>query len=289
MGDETWTLPSPEHPLGVYLGLAVSAFILGVGSAVLFLSIYQLFKSQGFSLSTDFLVRLILFFGSAYGAGASVAALYRMVSLHRAQVRKVEKEFKDFTVYARPLIEEVIRQRLTSQRLASQLEQLKKGREMRAEGQGPTRWYETLILIAILANISVGLYLYLDRYPWQVVPYSLIVLAFAWFLVIARHFEMLSDIRAWYVPAVYVLILPSLSIILRGYLALHQVLFLVFLTLVVYILAMYSYYSYVSLGQLPTFIPERFRAPGKGEAAEEGETPSLEGKLEEFLPPRERR
>ncbi|MFQ5800421.1 MAG: hypothetical protein ACE5HH_01710, partial [Candidatus Hydrothermarchaeales archaeon] len=293
MEDETWELPPAEHPIGVYLGLILSSFILGVGSIVLFISIYALFKAEGFHLTSNFIGRILLFFGSAYGTVASLTALYNMVRFQRLHVKKVEKEFKDFTVYARPLVEEVIRQRLVSQNIAQQLEQMKKAEVFKGRAEKVTaRWNETLILVAIMGNVTVGLYLYLDRYPWNMVPYSLIFLAVAWWAVIARHFDFINDSRSYYIPAIYVLIIPSLSIILRAYLELHQVLFLVFFSLVPYILGMYIYYSHVVLGQLPSFIPGRFRGPEQPEELEgeskedetaEHKTPR---KLQEFMPPK---
>jgi hypothetical protein len=292
MGNETWEMPPAEHPVGIYLGLILSSFILGVGSIVLFISLYTLFNSEGLKFTSDFVGRLLLFFGSAYGAVASISALYNIVSFQGVRIKKVEKEFKDFTVYARPLVEEVIRQRLVSQNVAQQLEQMKK----RETFKGPSErisatWNETLILVAILANATVGLYLFLDRYPWDLVPYSLIFLAVAWWVVIARHFDFLNDSRSYYIPAIYVLIIPSLSIILRGYLELHQVLFLVFFSLVPYILGMYTYYSQITQGRMPSFIPERFKGSGSApegeetweESLEEGEAPE---RLQKFMPPR---
>jgi hypothetical protein len=292
MENETWEMPPAEHPIGVYLGLILSTFILSIGSVVLFISIYSLFKSEGLKFTSDFVGRLLLFFGSAYGAVASISALYNIVSFQRVHIKKVEKEFKDFTVYARPLVEEVIRQRLVSQNVAEQLEQMKKRESFKEPSATVSAsWNETLILVAILGNATVGLYLYLDRYPWNMVPYSLIFLAVAWWVVIARHFDFINDSRSYYFPAIYVLIVPSLSIILRGYLELHQVLFLVFFSLVPYILGMYAYYSQITLGRMPSFVPERFRghlaATVGEETGEEGlEDAEAPKRLQKFMPPK---
>jgi hypothetical protein len=301
MGDEIWELPPAEHPIGVYLGLILSSFILGLGSVVLFISIYVIFKTEGFHLTSNFVGRILLFFGSAYGTVASLSALYNMAKLQHKQTRKIEKEFKDFTVYARPLVEEVIRQRLVSQKVAQQLDQMKKTETYKGVSEKVSaRWNETLILIAIMGNVTVGLYLYLDRYPWGMVPYSLIFLAIGWWIVIARHFDFINDVRSYYLPAIYILIIPSLSIVLRAYLQLHQVLFLVFFSLVPYVLGMYAYYSYTLLGQLPSFIPERFRSAepplefegkfdermiGKEEPEREKEP---KNRLQEFMPPKDK-
>jgi hypothetical protein len=290
MEDESWELPPAEHPIGVYLGLVLSSFILGLGAVVLFISLYSLFKTEGFNLTTDFIGRLLLFFASAYGAVASMSALYNIAAYQRTHVKKVEKEFKGFTVYARPLIEEVIRQRLVSQNVMQQLEQMRKTKTFTGTSEkGTSRWNETLILVAILGNATVGLYLFLDRYPWDLVPYSLIFLAVAWWIVIARHFDFLNDSRSYYLPAIYILIVPSLSIILRAYLELHQVLFVVFISLVIYIIAMYTYYSHIILGVLPSFIPNRFRggdSPVKNAAVINNGLKNGNNKIEEFMPPK---
>ncbi|MFV2040802.1 MAG: hypothetical protein ACC644_02305 [Candidatus Hydrothermarchaeales archaeon] len=294
MGEENWELPPAEHPIGVYLGLVLSAFILGVGSVVLFISIYTLFQADGLRFSSDFVGRLLLFFGSAYGAIASFSAIYNIISFQRAHVKKVEKEFKDFTVYARPLVEEVIRQRLVSQNVSEQLEQMKNRETFKGpQEKGSTSWNETLILVAILGNATVGLYLYLDRYPWNMVPYSLIFLAIAWWVVIARHFDFINDSRSYYIPAIYVLIVPSLSIVLRGYIELHQVLFVVFVSLVFYILGMYIYYSKITLGRFPSFVPGRFgggdssaEAASDGKAGGGSQNGGNDNRLKEFLPPK---
>ncbi len=289
--EQKWDLPPAEHPIGVYLGLLLSTLILGVGSAVLFISIYTIFQKDGFNLTSDFVGRILLFFASAYGAISALTALYNMVSFQRRYTKKVEKEFKEFTVYARPLVEEVIRQRLVSQKISEQLDQLKKSEKISGEtenGVGAARWNETLILVALLGNISVGLYLYLERYPWELVPYSLIVLAVAWWIVIARHFEFVSDSRSYYLPAIYILIIPSLSIILRAYMDLHQVLFFVYLSLIPYLLGMYAYYSHVTTGHLPSFLPDFLKERVEGVSQEKKEATSAEntasGKLKEFMP-----
>ncbi len=290
MEGETWELPPAEHPIGVYLGLVLSFIILGIGSVVLFLSIYSLFQTEGFRLTSDFVGRILLFFGSSYGAIAALTALYKIVKTQSHYSKKVEKEFRDFTVYARPLVEEVIRQRVVSQRISEQLEQLKKTQEIVTPSEtSRNRWNETLVLIAILGNASVGLYLFLDRYPWELVPYSLIFLAFGWWLVIARHFDLISETRSYYIPAIYILIVPTLSIVLRAYLELHQVLFFVFFSLVPYIISMYTYYSYIALGKLPSYVPEKFFGKelenadlSKEKKYEENDAP--EG-LKKFMPP----
>jgi hypothetical protein len=292
MEESNWELPAEEHSVGVYIGLAIGAIVLGVGSAILFITIYDGFKKEGLQITSLFVLRALLFFGSVYATLASVVALRNIVSLQRFRTTKVGKEFKNFTLYARPLIEEVILQRILTQQIAQQLEQTKKAETYKEfSRKGATRWNETLVLIAIMASLSIGLFLYHDNHPFGLVPYSLVFLAIGWWVVIARHFEFLNDTRSFYIPAIYVLIVPSLSIILRAYIQIHEALFVVFFSLLPYVLGMYIYYGYITLGMLPTFIPSRFRGfepPIKSEDVkkeEQSKENEVKDRLLEFMPP----
>jgi len=287
--EEIFELPPAEHPIGIYVGLVVAAAVLGVGSIILFVAIYNIFKTQGLTFSNLLLFRLLVMFASAYGAFSCVAALYSIASTQKKYVKKVDREFKSFITYARPLVEEVIRQRIISYRIADQLEQMKRAQNAKPSPTTHLKWYEFLILVAMLGNISVGLYLYLSNNPWSMVPYSVILLALGWWMVFAWYFDLLTDIKAFYLPAIYIVLLSPLSILLRAYLGLNEVLFAVFLSLAIYIIFMYSYYSQLSFGTLPTFIPERIsRIPEKKnkEKREESEKEEI-SKLKEFLPEEE--
>lgn len=290
--EEVFELPPAEHPIGIYVGLLIAAAVLGIGSIVLFLAVYNIFKTQGLTFSNLLLFRLLVMFASAYGAFSCIAALYSIASTQKKYVKKVDKEFKDFITYARPLVEEIIRQRIISYRIADQLEQMK--RAQTTKPSAPTqnlKWYELLIFVALLGNISVGLYLYLSNNPWSLVPYSVIILALGWWLVFAWYFDLLTDITAFYIPAIYIVLLSPLSIILRAYLGLNEVLFVVFLTLAMYILLMYVYYSNLSFGTLPTFIPSKIgdrihRTEKKAKEKREAEKQEI-SRLKDFLPEEE--
>ncbi|GBE56604.1 hypothetical protein BMS3Bbin16_00813 [archaeon BMS3Bbin16] len=83
------------------------------------------------------------------------------------------------------------------------------------------------------------------------------------------------------------LIVPSLSIVLRGYIELHQVLFVVFLSLLFYILGMYVYYSKITLGRVPSFVPTRFGGDNSSVGDGAGEVQSQgNNRLKEFMPPK---
>lgn len=287
--EDGFELPPAEHPVGVYIGLIIAFIILGIGSASLFLSLYNIFKENGLTLNSLVIFRLLVMFASFYGAFACVAALNSIIKTQQRYVRKVDREFRDFITYARPLVEEIIRQRIIAHRIADELEEVKKLHKAKPSYSTNLKWYELLILIAILGNISVGLYLHLINNPWTLVPYSVIILALAWYFVFAWYFDLLFDVAAFYIPAIYIVVLSPLSIILRAYIGLENVVYLVFLSLAAYVLIIYTYYSYLAFGTLPSFIPtnvsERI-ARKKAERREEQKEAEI-SKLKEFLPEEE--
>jgi len=289
--ESVFELPPAEHPIGVYVGLLIAFVILGIGSAVLFLSVYSIFKTQGLVFSNLLVFRLLVMFASAYGAVSSVAALYTMMQFQKRYVKKVDKEFKDFITYARPLVEEIIRQRIISYRITDQLDQIKRAQQTKPSPTAHMKWYEFLIAVALLGNISLGLYLYAMDNPWTIAPYTVIILAMGWWLAFAWYFDLLTDISAFYLPAIYIVMLTPLSIMLRAYLGITEVVFVVFITLVVYILLLYTYYSYISFGTLPTFIPQtisqRIGTRTDKKTREKEEEEKEISKLKEFLPEEE--
>ncbi|MFQ5887713.1 MAG: hypothetical protein ACE5HY_03355, partial [Candidatus Hydrothermarchaeales archaeon] len=122
-------------------------------------------------------------------------------------------------------------------------------------------------------------------YPWRFVPYSVIRLGVAWWFVIANFFGLLHDPRSYYLPAAFILVMPTLSLLLRAYMLDFQVLTVVFLLIFLYVISMYGYFSYLATGRIPDFLPgpERLRGPLK-RPVKKKEVPS---KLKKFLPPEE--
>jgi len=251
---------------------------------------YTTFRTTGLQINSAFIFRVLLLMLSAYGSLACFFGLFRMIHLQRAQVRKVDQEFKDFIMYARPLVEEIIRQRIIGERLTDRLEQLSKRErpeggyvEMVPSAGGMSRWAEFLLYVALMANISVGIFIYLERHPWQLVPYSVIILGIAWWFVVARYFGLVFDERAYYLPAVFVLLLPTLSVLLRAYMEPFEALYTVFGVMVIYVLFMYSYFKYLTQGELPRFSLESFEKGGGGAAPPSaGKIPRA---LRAYLPP----
>lgn len=268
-------LPPEEHPIGIYIGLLLGGLILGTGTIILSRELLTIFSEEGLKLSSLIIIQLLLMSFSAFASLACFFGMFRMIALQRMQVKKVDKEFKNFVLYARPLVEEVIRQRLVGEKLLEKLENMQKlmvmaddtqvmeggrrGGGRRSGGGNPSsfsvlKWEEFLVFVAILSTMSVGLFVYLEQHPWELVPYSLILLAVGWWVVIARYFNVIFDMRSYYLPAVFILIIPSLSIILRAYMEPYKVLYVVFLFLGGYVILMYFQFRYLMTGTMPGFL-----------------------------------
>jgi len=289
-------LPPEEHAVGIYAGLALGALVLGVGTLVLFRDMLTTFQREGLRINLVLVFRFLLMLISAYASLACVLGLSRLIGLQRMLVRKVDKEFRDFVMYARPLVEEIIRQRIIGEKIIESFEKMGRYRSMewekkRFEGPGGPqvggfpKWGEFLLFVALLGNISVGLFLYSIDFPWQLVPYNVIILGIMWWFIISRYFGLLTDIRSYYVPAIFILIMPSFAIILRAYILPYQSVYLVFAILFSYIVAMYVYFNYLVTGMLPEFFvaaPMKIKEVTTGWRREVDK--SVPSKLREYLP-----
>ena len=283
-------LPPAEHAVGIYIGLLVGGLVLGIGTVLLFRDLFFIFTEEGIKLNEVILFRILLFFATSFASLACFFAFFKMVFLQRSQVRKVNREFRDFTVYARPLVEEILRQRIISENLSEKLDRFGRRAGFADESiydTGPpelrefARRGEFLVSVAVLSSVSIGLFIYLERHPWELVPYSLIILSVVWWYVVARYFDLVYDIRSYYVPAMFVMLVPSLSIILRAFIRPYQAVYLVFVLLFIYVWAMYTYFDYITGGRAPEifsvvsskvmeFPPSRrlIRAVGNGDVSE---------------------
>lgn len=286
-------LPSPDRPIGVYIGLILGGFITALGAAILFRESILTFKNVGLELTTVTVFRLVLMLLSAYASMACFYGLFRLIKLQRTLAWKVGEEFKHFVIYARPMIEEVIRLRLISERLGDRMKYVGRRTEtpsnqIKEEIITPNR-AEFLVWISIMSSATVGLFLYLDRHPWATVPYSLMFLAMAWWVVIAGYFGMIDNFRSYYIPAVFILLIPTLSIVLRGYIEVDQVLLLMFLLLIPYIMGMYTVYSYTTTRRMPDFIPRIFKREGVADELKPKDRAELSAKIRESLPPKKKK
>jgi MFS family permease len=257
-------IPPEEHAIGIYAGLALGGLILGTGATVLFRDLLIELTTVGLKITLLTIFRMALFLFSAYASLACFFGLFRMISMQRMLVREVDREFKDFVMYARPLVEEIIKQRIVGEAVAERLERLLKRGAMREDKERlelgrpldvrVPKWGEFLVFVALLANITIGMFIFLERHPWELVPYTVLILAVAWWAVIARYFGVIYEARSYYFPAIFILVMPTLSILLRAYVELYQTLYLVFIMLFLYIVAMYFYFKYMVTAELPGFL-----------------------------------
>lgn len=259
-------LPPEEHAIGIYIGLIISGLVLGIGALVLFKGLLFTFASDGIKITNINIFRTLLFLASAFGSMACFFAVSKLISLQRMHVKKVDDTFKDFTIYARPLIEEVIQQRIISEKLLEKLDRSSKSGADIAGAQGSkykvkppnfkeyARRGEFLVFISILASMTTGLFIYLERHPWGLVPYSVILLAIAWWFVVAKYFDLVYDIRSYYIPSFFVLLMPSLSILLRAVMLPYQAVYTVFIVLFFYVWSMYTYLNYIDTGSAPRIL-----------------------------------
>ena len=105
-------LPPDGHPVGIYLGLAIGGIILGIGTLVVSKDILLAFSKEGIKLNSMVIFQILLMLATAYSSLACLLGLFRLADLQRVMAKRVDDSFKDFVVYARPLIEEIIKQRL---------------------------------------------------------------------------------------------------------------------------------------------------------------------------------
>jgi len=222
------------------------------------------FQREGLRINLVLVFRFLLMLISAYAALACILGLSRLIGQQRMLVRKIDKEFRDFVMYARPLVEEIIRQRIIGEKIIESFEKVGRYKSMDLEKQhfegshGPRasgfpKWGEFLLFVALFGNMSMGLFLYSIDFPWRLVPYNVIVLGILWWFIISRYFGLLTDIRSYYLPAIFILIMPSFAILLRAYILPYQSVYLVFGILFLYIVTMYIYSNYLVTGLLPEF------------------------------------
>lgn len=123
--------------------------------------------------------------------------------------------------------------------LVSMLKEIKRG-----------GWFEKLSknILALLFLVTLGAYIYLQRRPWSMVPYLLIGLGVAWWLYITLRFRATYEVAelTYVLPVllltIYLTLLPSMSIVLRGYMGLSQTLNISFLAMVGFVIVTERYY-----------------------------------------------
>ncbi|SNQ60255.1 hypothetical protein [Candidatus Methanoperedens nitratireducens] len=277
-----------QQDSGTYIGLLLGGIILATGAVVLFSDLESTFSTRGIDITLSIIFRMGLMLASAYGAISCFFGLYRIAALNRMLSGKIGEEFEDFVLYTRPFIEEVIRQRLVVEKVMDKLETMEKRSiestavQQESKSAVSTKWWEFLFYVALLTNISIGLYVYLEAHPYEMVPYSIIILGIAWWVLMAKYFGILFDPRGVYMPAFFIAALPTLSIVLRIFLAPYQALFIVFIGLFFYVAAMYYYYRYITMG-IPLFSIAKLREEIEISKKARAEKPEIEAKKESIL------
>lgn len=250
-------MPSVEQNDYLYAGLLSGGLILGIGAVVLFSDIISTF-SAGIELTTILIFRLLLMLLSAYGSTSCFIGFFKIAKMRKTMSKKVSEEYEDFILYATPLVEEVIRQRIVGEVIIEKLEALgdlgkKLGREASATVLSAPLpgWAKFQLVVTLLGTASVGLFVFLEAHPWELVPYSVLILSFLWYLAIAGYFGLLKDQRSYYIPAIFIALLPTASLLLRIVLQQYQVLYVVFLILGIYIFLMIVHFEYLVTGRKP--------------------------------------
>lgn len=250
-------MPSVEQNDYLYAGLLSGGLILGIGAVVLFSDIISTF-SAGIELTTILIFRLLLMLLSAYGSASCFIGFFKIAKMRKTMSKKVSEEYEDFILYATPLVEEVIRQRIVGELIIEKLEALgalgkKLGREASATVLSAPlpSWAKFQLAVTLLGTASVGLFVFLEAHPWELVPYSVLILSFLWYLAIAGYFGLLKDQRSYYIPAIFIALLPTASLLLRIVLQQYQVLYVVFIILGIYIFLMVVHFEYLVTGRKP--------------------------------------
>ncbi|NOZ76791.1 MAG: hypothetical protein GXO65_03760, partial [Euryarchaeota archaeon] len=91
---------------------------------------------------------------------------------------------------------------------------------------------------------------------------------------------------AYYIPAVFILLMPTLSVLLRAYVEPYEALYLVFGAMALYVVFMYTYFKYLTQGELPRLSLE-YLGGGTGGAAPSGGG-RIPRALQAYLPPEKR-
>lgn len=244
----------PRNTNELFFGVLIAIIILILVAVVLFTQITSGLK-QGQVLTGDNIFRGGLFLASAFAIFSCVKAIIALNDIKKNNVSNVEETFQDFATFASPLVQEVIVARMVNEKLIGRLDELqglvnyqtsKKGFE-----QESLNWGEFLMQVGLLGSTSVGLFVFLDQHPFNLVPYSLMLLAVAWYLIIANFFDAWEDTRSYYIVAIFMLTVPSLSIALRAVFEYNQALYYTFVALLIYVYALYSYIKYIKTGLLP--------------------------------------
>ncbi len=103
--------------------------------------------------------------------------------------------------------------------------------------------------------MSLGAYFYNLKNPWEFIPYTIIALAVIWWLVISYNLITKHEFTKLYgiacsiaftpILSIYILIVPTVSILARAYVNNKQTTDITFFSLSLYILVLNGYYRII--------------------------------------------
>lgn len=263
------------------VGVIIAIIILSLVAVVLFTQITSGLK-QGDVLTGENIFRGGLLIASAFAVFSCSKAAITIYDLKKTTVSRIKETYQDFATFASPLVQEVIVARMVNEKLIGRLDELQGLVNCQSSkhvfDQASLNWGEFLMQVGLLGSASVGLFVFLDQHPFNLVPYSLMLLAVAWYAIIANFFNAWGDTRSYYIVAIFMLIIPSLSIALRAVFEYNEALYYTFIGLLIYVYALYSYIKYIKTG-----LPPRSIQAILDKAAKEVLKKELDKEKKEFL------
>jgi hypothetical protein len=122
------------------------------------------------------------------------------------------------------------------------------GGEGLAKGEG----YETLLRYLLLANLTVGLFIFAVLYQAAYVPYAITVVFVLWWVAVTADFELWRNTEAWAWAALPILTVPVVSILMFAVLrSLPALLTVMAVAMAGYVYGYYAWARYRATGVLP--------------------------------------
>lgn len=117
----------------------------------------------------------------------------------------------------------------------------------------------TFLHLVLLANITLGVFIFLLQYPRGYVPYVLTILYVVWWLAITAEYDLWRISGAWTWVFVPILMIPTISIMTDILAGSYMLLAWMALGLVAYTGAYYLWGRYLIHGILPFDLQERLK------------------------------
>ncbi|RKY40358.1 MAG: hypothetical protein DRP85_08705 [Candidatus Makaraimicrobium thalassicum] len=249
-----------REKFGVFSMIIASIYLI-------YISIFPIiFNLTGDFNAFDLAVNLIIL---AIGIGV----LYSAILFARRTVlysQSIDLAFEDIYPRIEPVLREVasvdvdldmMRDRLDAMNL--NIEHLR--REMRPadrsqlHGSGGDTSVTAFLHLVLLANITLGAFIFLLQYPRGYVPYVLTILYVVWWLAITAEYDLWKISGAWTWVFVPILLVPTLSITTDILAGSYMLLAWMALGLVAYTGAYYLWGRYLIHDMLPFDLQERLK------------------------------